>query len=165
LPGGEVFLLDGSASRLSLGGSVDRELIECGAARELVGGSEDRELLGGIVYCVALDFSDKRDPTDFCVSCGSTEDLLIEERRKLAFLSSCGVHVMKRLATLGLTRLVSIQSFDLPLFGENAFLWKENKRLMKSNMRRLTTGISSEKRVVKRFCLCVNVLVYLHKPR
>jgi hypothetical protein len=144
---------------------VDRELIVCGAAREIVGGSEDRELLGEIVYCVALDFSENRDPTDFCVSCGPTEDLLTEERRKLAFLSSCGVHVMKRLVTLELTWLLSMNSFDLPLFGENTFLWKENKRLMKSDMRRLTTGISSEKRVVKRFRLCVNVIVYLHKPR
>jgi hypothetical protein len=163
LPGGAVFLLDGSASRLSLGGSVDRELIECSAARELEGGSEDRELLGVIERCVALDFNDNRDPSDFCISRGPIEDLLGEERRKLAFLISCGVHVMKRLVTLELTRLLSVQSFDLPLFGENTFLWKENKRLMKSDMRRLTMGISSEKSVVRRFRRCAKVTVYLHK--
>lgn len=54
LPGGEVVLLDGSASKLLLSGSVDRELLEYGAGRKLVGGSEDRELLGGIVRCVVL---------------------------------------------------------------------------------------------------------------
>ena len=32
-------------------------------------------------------------------------------------------------------------------------------------MRRLTTGIRSEKRVVRRFCRCANVIAYLHIPR
>ena len=64
LLGGEVVLLDGSALGLSLGGSVDRELLECSAGRELVGGSEDRELLGGIVHCVVLGLNDNRDPSD-----------------------------------------------------------------------------------------------------
>jgi len=32
-------------------------------------------------------------------------------------------------------------------------------------MRRLTTGIRSEKCVVRRFRRCANVTVYLHKPR
>jgi len=64
LPGGEVVPLDGSAYRLWLGGSVDRELLECSAGRELVGGSEDLELLGGIVHCVALGLNDNRDPID-----------------------------------------------------------------------------------------------------
>jgi hypothetical protein len=131
LPGGEVVLLDGSASRLLLGGSEDRELLECGAVRELVGGSEDRELLGGIVHSVALGLNDNRDPLDVCISRGPTEDLLGEDLRKLAFLISCGVHVMKRLEALELTGLISSKSFDLPLFGENTFLWKENYRLMK----------------------------------
>jgi len=34
-----------------------------------------------------------------------------------------------------------------------------------TDMRRLTTGIRSEKCVVRRFCRCANVIVYLHKPR
>jgi hypothetical protein len=32
-------------------------------------------------------------------------------------------------------------------------------------MSRLTMGMRSEKRVVRRFRLCANVIVYLHKPR
>lgn len=127
LLGGEVVLLDGSASRLALGGSVDRELLECGAGRELVGVSEERELLGGIVHCVALGLSDNRDPVDDCISRGPIEDLLGEDLRKLAFLTSCGVHIMKRLVVaLEFSGLLSAKSFDLPLFGENTFLWKEN---------------------------------------
>jgi hypothetical protein len=108
-----------------LGGSVDRELLECGAGCELVGGSEDREPIG-IVHCVALCLNDNRDPKDVCVSRGPTEDLLGEDLRKLAFLISCGVHVMKRLVALALTGFMSSESFDLPLFGEKTFLWKEN---------------------------------------
>jgi hypothetical protein len=38
---------------------------------------------------------------------------------------------MKRLAALELTRSISSEAFDLPLFDENAFLWKEKKQLMK----------------------------------
>jgi len=34
-----------------------------------------------------------------------------------------------------------------------------------TDMRRLTTGIRSEKWVVRRFCRCANVTEYLHKPR
>jgi hypothetical protein len=34
-----------------------------------------------------------------------------------------------------------------------------------TDMRRLMTGIRSEKFVVRRFRLCANVTVYLHKPR
>ena len=34
-----------------------------------------------------------------------------------------------------------------------------------TNMRRLTTGIRSEKCIVMRFRRCANVIVYLHKPR
>lgn len=108
---------------------MDRELLECGADRELVGDSEDRELLGGSVLCVALDLYDNCDTIE--VSRGPTVDLPGEDRRKLAFLSSCGVHVMKRLTALELTGLISTNSFELPLFGENKFLWKENKRLFK----------------------------------
>jgi hypothetical protein len=110
---------------------VDRELLECGADRELAGGSEDRELLGGIAFCVALDLYDDRDTVDVFISSGPTVDLPGDDRRKLAFLSSCGVHVMKRLTALELTGLISTNSFDLPLFGENTSLWKENKRLFK----------------------------------
>lgn len=106
---------------MSLGGSVDRELLECGADRELVGGSEDRELLGGIVNCVALDLNDNCVTVDVFISRGPTVDLPGEDRRKLAFLSSCGVHVLKRLTALELTGLLSTNSFELPLFGENTF--------------------------------------------
>jgi hypothetical protein len=34
---------------------------------------------------------------------------------------------MKRLAAPELTELVSWEAFDLPLFGENTFLWKEKR--------------------------------------
>lgn len=48
-------------------------------------------------------------------------------RRKLAFLSSFGVHVMKRLAALELAGLMASEALDLPLTGENKFLWKEKR--------------------------------------
>lgn len=144
--GGEVVLLYGSASRLWLGGSVDRELLECGAGRELVGGSEDRELLGGILHCVGLGLNDNRDSVDVCISRGPTEDLLGEDLRKLAFLISCGVHVMKRLVALGLTGLISSKSFDLPLFGENTFhlliLNEERRRPVVLNLSTLSSASS-----------------------
>jgi hypothetical protein len=38
---------------------------------------------------------------------------------------------MKRLDALELTGSVSSEAFDLPLFDENTFLWKEKKELMK----------------------------------
>jgi hypothetical protein len=57
--------------------------------------------------------------------------VLREDWRKLAFLSSFGVHVMKRLAAVELTLLISSEAFDLPLFDENTFLWRE-KKLIKS---------------------------------
>jgi hypothetical protein len=34
-----------------------------------------------------------------------------------------------------------------------------------TDMRRLTTGIRSDKWVVRRIRRCANVIVYLHKPR
>jgi hypothetical protein len=40
--------------------------------------------------------------------------------------------------------------------------WMCSKNIC-TDMRRLTTGIRSEKCVVRRFCRCANV--YLHKPR
>jgi hypothetical protein len=98
---------------------VARELLECSADRELVGGSEDRELAGGSVHCVALD---RNVTVGVFSSRGPTVDLLGEDRRKLVFLSSFGVHVMKRLAALELTGLISWKAFELPLFGGNIFL-------------------------------------------
>ena len=49
----------------------------------------------------------------------------------------------------------------------NRFLEKlvQDPRLCSTDMRRLTTGIRSEKCVVKRFYLCERHRVYFHKPR
>lgn len=123
LLGGEVGLLDENLARESSAGSVDRELLECSADRELLGGSEDRELVGGRVLCEIVDRNDKRALRRDRVSCETGGRALGgEDWRKLAFLSSFGVHVMKRLVTLELTGLISSEAFDLPLSDENTFL-------------------------------------------
>jgi hypothetical protein len=48
---------------------------------------------------------------------------------------------------------------------ECAVSWDVSHVVWDTDMRRLTTGIRSEKCVVWRFRRCANVRVYLHKPR
>lgn len=120
LPAGEVSLLDENALGEWLGGSVT----ECSDGGEALGGREDRELAGGTIRCEAVFRNDSRDIIGDRAPRGprNSAALLREDWRKLAFLSNFGVHVMKRLDALELTRSISSEAIDLPLFDENTFL-------------------------------------------
>lgn len=124
LPGGEVSLLDENALGEWLGGSVTLDLLECSVDGEALGGGEDRELAGATIRCEAVFRNDSRDIIGDRVPRGprNSAALLREDWRKLAFLSNLGVHVMKRLDALELTRSISSEAIDLPLFDENTFL-------------------------------------------